>query len=52
MSNTIYTLLNNRVLGASLLTDAWSLVLKITIGIKMADADREVLGEKPTTVQN
>lgn len=44
----IYTQLYKRVLGASLITDAWSYInikwsflLKITVGIKMADADRE-----------
>lgn len=43
----IYTQLYKRVLGASLITDAWSYInikwsflLKITVGIKMADADR------------
>lgn len=50
--NIIYTLLNKGVLGASLITDVWSYInkwkydtflgLKITVGIKMADADREV----------
>lgn len=44
-----YTLLNKRVLGASLIADAWSYInikwsflLKITVGVKMADADRGV----------